>query len=307
MLWPGIKKLGKELELKRTDSEVVGKIKNCYAKMYDGQNKKILELLVPQLNDSDKEYIESKLAENKVKRHEWFEHGTRIIFDEYVVPYSTKKIKDIVIDFTDHFSAAYPGQMANCQRCGEAKDLEACHIGGVSLFICEACYESAEKEINEIALKQEYEPPNYLRGFLGALLYSIPGVLVTVILFIFLQKLAAISAVIYVFLGMMGYKKFKGKISRVGAVLIIASTLIMVAVGIVVSFSVLILQLIVKETGTMDMAGLLHILKIPEVQREIIQNIVTSYLVSGLYLVFQIIQMVKEWKPEKTLQKARYI
>jgi len=303
MLWPGIKKLGKELELKRTDSEVVGKIKNCYVKMYDGQNKKILELLVPQLNDSDKEYIESKLTANKVKRHEWFEYGVRIIFNEYVVPYPTKKIKDILIGFTDHFSAAYPGQMSRCQRCGEAKDLDACHIGGVSLFTCDACYEAAEKEIADIALEQEYAPSNYLRGFLGALLFSVPGVLVTVIFFVFLNRLAAISAVLYVLLGMMGYKKFKGKISRMGAIIIIASTLIMVAVGIVVSFAVLIL----KELGAFDIDALLYFLKVPEIQREIIQNIVTSYVVSGFYLVFQIIQMMKEWKPEKTLKRARYI
>jgi len=307
MLWPGIKKLGKELELKRTDSEVVGKVKNCYVKMYDGQNMKILELLVPELNDSDKEYIENKLIENKVKRHEWFECGVRIIFNEYFIPYSTKKIKDILIDFTDHFSAAYPGQMSKCQRCGETKELEACHVGGATRFICNDCYEAAEKEIADIALNQEYEPSNYLRGFLGALLFSIPGVLVTVVLFVFLNRLAAISAVLYVLLGMMGYKKFKGKISRVGVIIIAASTLIMVAVGIVVSASVIILQIIVKETGSIDMAGLLYILKNPEVQKEIIQNIVTSYAVSGLYLVFQIIQMMKEWKPVKTLKKAWYI
>jgi len=307
MLWPGMKKLGKELELKRTDSEVVGKVKNCYVKMYDGQNMKIMELLVPELSDTDKEYIESKLTENKVNRHEWLEHGVRIIFNEYVIPYSTKKIKDILTDFTDHFSEAYPGQMANCQRCGEAKDLEACHIGGATRFICGDCYESAEKEIGEIALEQEHEPSNYLMGFLGALLFSIPGVLVTVVLFVFLNRLAALSAVLYVLLGIMGYKKFKGKISQYGALIIIASTLIMVAVGIVASFSVMILQLIVKETGAIDIAGLLNILKIPEVQKEIIQNMVSSYIVSGLYLVFQVFQMMKEWKPETTLRKARYI
>jgi len=307
MLWPGMKKLGKELELKRTDSEIVGKVKNCYVKMYDGQNMKILELLVPELSDTDKEYIESKLTENKVNKYEWLEYGVRIIFNEYVIPYSTKKIKDILIDFTDHFSEAYPDHTPRCQKCEVSKDLEAYHIGGATRFICNDCYESAEKEIGEIALEQEHAPPNYLMGFLGALLFSIPGVLVTVVLFVFLNRLAAISAVLYVLLGIMGYKKFKGKISQYGVLIIIASTLIMVAVGIVVSYSVMILQLIIKETGSIDIAGLLYFLSIPEVQREIIQNLVTSYIVSGLYLVFQVFQMMKEWKPETTLKKARYI
>ncbi len=36
MLWPGIKKLGKKLHLKRTDSEAVGMVKNCFVRLYDG-------------------------------------------------------------------------------------------------------------------------------------------------------------------------------------------------------------------------------------------------------------------------------
>jgi hypothetical protein len=57
MLWPGIKKLGKELQLKRTNSEVIGMVNNCFVKMYDGNNIKVLELLVPELDNFDKENI----------------------------------------------------------------------------------------------------------------------------------------------------------------------------------------------------------------------------------------------------------
>jgi hypothetical protein len=45
MLWPGIKKPGKELQLKRTNSEVVGMVKNCFVKMYDGSNIKFSLIL----------------------------------------------------------------------------------------------------------------------------------------------------------------------------------------------------------------------------------------------------------------------
>ena len=57
MLWPGIKRLGKELNLKRTDSEVTGMIRNCLVKMYDGNQIKVLELFVPQMDSDDKNEI----------------------------------------------------------------------------------------------------------------------------------------------------------------------------------------------------------------------------------------------------------
>jgi hypothetical protein len=303
MLWPGIRKLGKELQLKRTDSEVVGMVQNCFVKMYDGNNMKILELFVPEINDSNKEYIINKLVESKVKKYEWLEYGLRIIFNEYVRPYPISKIRGILIDFTEYFSKEYPDRKPRCQKCGISKDVDAYCVDNTTLIICEDCYKSFENEINEVNLDNKYAPPNYLSGFVGSLLFSIPGILVTVLFFVFLDRLAAISSVLYVFLGIKGYKKFNGKVSRFGSFLIILSTIIMVGFGILVSYSIFIL----KELKTIDIELLISILKMPEIQQEIIKNIFISYVLSGLYLVIQFYQMVKEWRSEKSVKRAKEI
>jgi hypothetical protein len=303
MLWPGIKKLGKELQFKRINNEVVGMVKNCFIKLYDGQNMKVLELFAPEMNDSDKEYITEKLKINKVKKHEWPENGVRIIFNEYFISYSINKIKAILTDFADYFSLKYPNQKLHCQKCGVPKDLEACRVDNISMIVCNDCYESLENEISDKNLENRYVPTNYLSGFLGSLLFSIPGILVTVLFFVFLNMLAAISAVFYVFLGIKGYKKFNGKVSRFGVLIIILSTVIMVGLGIIISYSVFIF----KELKTIDFDMLFYILRMPEVQQEILQNMALSYVVSGLFLVTQIIQLMKEWKAEKVVQKAEDI
>jgi len=160
-----------------------------------------------------------------------------------------------------------------------------------------------EEEINNKNLENGYAPANYLAGFLGSLLFSIPGILVTVLLFVFLNMLAAVSSVLYVVLGIKGYKKFNGKVSRFGVLIIILATIIMVGLGIVVSYSIYIL----KELKTMDIDTLFYILKMPEVQRELLKNIAVSYVISGFYLVFQVIQLMKEWKTEKTLKSPEDI
>jgi hypothetical protein len=54
----------------------------------------------------------------------------------------------------------------------------------------------------------------------------------TILFFVFFNKLAAVSTVLYIFLGIKGYKIFKGKISPFGAFIIIMVGLIMTGVGL---------------------------------------------------------------------------
>jgi hypothetical protein len=215
MLWPGIKKLGKELNLKRTDSEVVGFVKNCFVKMYDGRNMKILELYVPEMSDDDKNNIIKKLESRKIKKYEWIPNGVKIVFIEIFVPYSLKKIKELLDECINYFSNKYPTQKPQCQHCGQLNETYIYCINNVSLIICKDCHNQLEKTTQNENLEQQNVKGNYLLGFTGAILFAIPGILLTVLFFVFLESLAAFSAIVYIYLGTIGYKKFKGKISPV--------------------------------------------------------------------------------------------
>jgi hypothetical protein len=315
MLWPGVKKLGKELNLKRTDSEALGFIKNCFVKIYDGYNIKVMELYVPEMGDDDKDNIIKKLETRKIKKYEWVPNGVKITFIEMIIPYSIKKIKELLDEFVNYFSNKYPAQKPQCQHCGQQNVTDIYCINNVSLLICNDCYRQTEKTTQNENLEQQNIKGNYLLGFIGAILFAIPGILLTVLLFVFLNSMAAVSAIVYVILGTIGYKKFKGKISPVGAFIIIITGLIMVAVGVTISYSVAILWEISKELEIINFDVLINFLKIifknifemPEVRKELITNIVTSYIVSGLYFVFQLNQMVKEWKNKKSIHKPREI
>jgi len=303
MLWPGIKKLGKELNLKRTDSEVVGIIRNCFVKMYDGNQIKVLELFVPEIDDNDKNFILKNLETNKIKRYEWLPKGVKIIFTEIFLPYSIKKIKSLLDGLVKYFSNKYPDQRPQCQHCGQQNETEICCINNVSLLVCNDCREQIERNMQNEITEQQKVKDNYLLGFLGAILFSILGILLTILFFVFFNRLAAISAVIYIILGIKGYKVFKGKISPVGAVIIVIAGLIMVAVGVIVSYSVFLL----KEMKVIDIDLLIFVLKMPEIQKELISNIVISYIVSSFYFVLQLNQMLREWKKQKSLLRPREI
>jgi hypothetical protein len=303
MLWPGIKKLGKELGLKRTNSEAVGMVKNCFIRMFDGNNMKVLEIFSPQIDHMDKIHIEDILKQNKVKKHDWLINGVRIIFHEYIRPYSTVKIKNLLNVLVEYFSQKYPDNIPQCHNCGIQKEADIYFVGNESKYIFVDCLKKLEKDINKEYWEYEQQPANYLSGFIGALLFAIPGVIVTILFFVFLNSVAAASALVYIALGIKGYKIFKGKVTPLGAFIVIIIGLIMIGVGTIIAYSVFIF----KEIKTVDMDMLIQILKMPEVEKELNTNIIRSYVISSFFIVFQLFQMMKEWRFLKKIQKARKI
>ncbi|MCL2720574.1 MAG: hypothetical protein FWD47_04470 [Treponema sp.] len=307
MLWPGIKKLGKELNFERTDSEAAGMLKNCFVKLYDGQNIKVLEIYVPNIDADDKNVNIKIIESNNIKKYEWLANGIKIIFQELIRPYPIKNIKKILEEITGYFSNKYTFQAIQCQYCGQQDGTEMFGINNVSMLTCNDCYRQIEKNIQNENMDIKNTQGNYFLGFIGAILFSIPGILAAIIFFVFLNRLAAFSALIYILLGMIGYKKFKGKISLGGAAVVIGAGLLMVGVGTVIAYSANILFLLYKELGEINFEAMFYILEIPEVQGEIRTNLLLSYVISCLFFVFQINSMLKDWKNQKIIKKLREI
>jgi hypothetical protein len=59
MLWPGMKKLGRELYLKRTNSEIVGMMKICFVNIHHDEGIGVLEIHSPKIDYVDRENIAS--------------------------------------------------------------------------------------------------------------------------------------------------------------------------------------------------------------------------------------------------------
>jgi len=303
MLWPGIRKLGKELGFKRTNSEIVGKLKNCFIKIFDGNNMKVLEIFKSEMDEQDKEYIINILKQKKVKKYEWITNGVRIIFSEYIRPYSIVKIKEILFILIDYLEQKYYDIIPICHRCSIEKEADVYFIGNISKYLCYDCFKTYEKELNNEYCQYKQLPTNYFSGFIGALLFSFIGIMVTVLLFVFFQRLAAICGLLYIILGIKGYKVFKGKMTPIGALIIISVGLIMISVGTFFAYSVMILM----ELKTTDINILKTILNIPEVKNELKLNIILSYVISGFFIILQLFTMLKDWKFQKNILKARDI
>jgi hypothetical protein len=299
MVWLGIKRIGKKLGFRKTDTEALGFVGNIFAKIADRMGMKTLEIIFPSFDDNDKEFVLKFFAENKIKEYDWKQDGVLIIFRENFLPYSVKKIHNIIISISNYFGNKYPLEH-KCQNCGQLNEGDIYFIKDDSKYLCNSCLDDITNKLHEEKIKDDQLPSNYLMGFLGSIIFPIPGILLTIILFVFLNKIAAMSALLYITLAKLGYTKFKGKLTQFGSIIISCSGILMTAIGIVVSYIVC----IVFQIKTFD--GIFDILKIPEVQNELAFNIKFALFLSLIVIIINLFQMKKEWSFPK-IKRAKEI
>jgi hypothetical protein len=220
MVWLGIKKLGKQLNLQKSTSEALGIVKNSFVKIADRMGMKTLEIIFPENNEEDMENIIKILKNNKIKEYNFMENGISIIYRESFVPYSIKKIRILVDFITDYFYKKYPNIIHKCHKCHTTTEANIYYSNNGSIYLCDNCLKEIENKIYEEKLNYTMIPSNYIFGFIGALFFSIPGIIITTLFFIFLKGITACSGLSYVVLGKIGYQKFKGKMTPIGAIII---------------------------------------------------------------------------------------
>jgi hypothetical protein len=300
MVWLGIKKLGRALRFKRTDAEALGFVENTFVKIADRMGMKTLEMIFPEFDEADRERVEAVFKEYKVKEHSWGVKAVTVTFRENFAPYSVKKIQEIINAVAGYIKEKYPREEPKCQHCGNSANGEVYYTKNESLYLCENCRDEWENKLREEKDAFDRLPEHYFPGLAGALLFAIPGIIVTVLFFVFLQSIAAVSTVLYIFLAKKGYVKFKGKPNQFGALIISFAGVLMTVAGIAVSF----VALIVKETKSFE--RIFEILKIPEVQQEISRNVVSALILSSVFLAINWFTMKKEWSFSE-LKKAEEI
>lgn len=300
MLFPGVKKLGKFFGLVRSNSVAMGNIDNSYIRLYDGNNQKVLEFFFPKLEIHDKNEINELLKNNNVKKYEWSGDTVIITFPEYFKPYPVKNIRNIITQLSNYSSIHYPNGKVACQKCNLSTEANSYSLGNVSLYLCSDCFKNLEFELANKKSDYEAIPKNYFFGTIGALLFSIPGIIVTALIFVFLNRIAALSAVIYVLLATKGYLFFKGKTDKIGALILTLTGLVVSYFGIIISYGIMILY------KTKSIPYTFELLQNNDIQKEMRTNLYIGLFVCSLYLLFNLITLLSEWK-FPVLKKAKEI
>ena len=136
-------------------------------------------------------------------------------FTEYVIPYKVAHIQEVIDSVVTHFTEKYPNKDVPCYHCENSGDVQIVSFASVASPLCGACRSALQTEIEETNNAFAIQETNYAAGTVGAVLFSLPCMLLT-LLFFFLGKIAAISGMLHYYAAIKGYNRFKGKFDKIG-------------------------------------------------------------------------------------------
>lgn len=306
MIFPGLKKLGKELGFKNNNTYLYGFVKNTYVMFADGSNKKTVWFRFPEKpDDADKQKILSWQKKGYAKIINFLDDNSvdaEIIFTEYFIPYKVSKIKEVIEDIANYISEKYPNSKVICvgDNCNST-EVNIYEIEEVPMLMCSSCANRLQNEIENTYADENLLPNNYLIGFLFSAIFSIPGILLNFFFFL-LGRISAVTGLFYYFLAQKGYLWAKGKLNKFGVMIISVTSLIFTALGTYVSYIGYLLKelLTYPETKGVSISNLLNfifeLIKEPEVKRELLGNIYLSLFICGICIVINTISSLKATK-----------
>ncbi|MBR5696418.1 MAG: hypothetical protein IKX43_09375 [Paludibacteraceae bacterium] len=291
------KELWNELGFKSAGSFVYGFLKNSYVLFAQANGAKMLWFRFPvELDENDKQNIQSWEKKDYAKKVEFTGDGTmdvEMTFRETILPTKEDIIKEVIMGVTGYIADKYPEARINCSGtdCSCDNNLEVYEVNGLPIPMCAECAKKLGENIDEAYEEMERQPGNYLRGFLGASLFSIPGILVTFLLFM-LGKIAALSGIVYYFLAQKGYIWFKGKFDKLGVAIVSLTSLLFVVIGTYLSYIASIVVELCKGDSSSEGLSVSEAtkfafvyVKAPEVEEELLSNIYMSLFICGIIIV----------------------
>lgn len=304
MVFPGLKKLGKEFGFKNNGTYFYGFINDTYVIFADGANQKNVSFRFPiRIDEDDKNKILSWKKKGYAKSIDFFDNqafNVNIVFAEYFLPFKISKIKEVIEDITSYIKQKYPNEKIKCSgdNCSETEELNIIDIEGIPFPMCSSCVKRLEQSIENEYEEFKLQENNYFQGSVAAAVFSIPGILVTFVLFL-LGRIAGASGLIYFYLAQKGYVWAKGKMNKIGVLIISLISLAYTAVGVYLSYIAVIVKEALKLPEVKDYP-LFEIVKLsfeavkePEVKNELLTNIYLSLFLCGICILINMFQLLK--------------
>ncbi len=117
----------------------------------------------------------------------------------------------------------------------EKPETKCCNVDGYMITMDIGCVDKINTIIAEDNKAYEQAPNNYLKGFLGALVGSVVGGIMAVILY-FIGFISALSAVVAVVLGAFLYQKFGGKKNKMMIVIVSVTSLVVMLLSVLIVY-----------------------------------------------------------------------
>jgi len=259
MIFPKAKKIAKELDWHKTQDGVFGLYKGHFfnvadASLLSNPQFKFVTATIDNLTEEQKLQIKTELDTNKKNlKFTNFEISDNSIFFQFAENLTFTKLKTVysLLDFlVDLFKKLQLPEQNKCHNCGTKEKINSYNLNDNGIILCKTCFSQTENSFYEIERERISEEKNYLTGFLGTIVFSIPGIIAWVLIAVYLERLASAMAVVIAFIGLKGYDYFKGRHGKLTKYLIVLSNIIC----ILIANATTVIAMLVKEGLTINQA-----------------------------------------------------
>ncbi|MEA4985738.1 hypothetical protein SDC9_42833 [bioreactor metagenome] len=257
MIFPKAKKIAKELDWYKTKDGVFGLYKDYFFNVGDGSllsnpQYKYVSATTDTLTEEQKLQIKTELETNKkLLKFSNFEIGDNSVFVQFFENLTFTKLKTVytLFDFlVDLFKKVGISEQNKCHNCDSKDSVKYYELNDNGVLLCSPCFRQIENSYYEVERERISEEKNYLTGFLGSLVFSIPGIIVWVLIAVYLERLASAMAMVIAFLGLKGYDYFKGRHGKMTKYIIVFSNII----SILIANATTVIALLVNEGLTIN-------------------------------------------------------
>ena len=298
MLFPKAKRIGLEQDWYKTKDAVFGPYKGYMftvgdASLLSNPQAKNVIASTGNLTDEQKEIIRAELkAQKKALKFTSAEITDNSVFVQFVEVWKYTKVQTVynLLDFlVELFERLELPHTEKCNNCSTAGNLGYYDLSNAGVLLCRSCFHDTETELYDMEREQLLEEKNYLTGFVGSLLFSVPGIIAWVLVAVYLDTIASALAMGIAFLGLKGYIWFKGKMGNVTPYLIILSNILCIVVANYATAGFLL-----YDEG-LDFSTIMNVLQAnEEIQSLIFSNTMISFVLAFFIWIWLLSQLKKE-------------
>lgn len=216
MIYNKLQKFGREKDWYRTKSAIFGNYEGYLFNISQGgimSNPQFKHITCQTEPMSDNQITELRqLLDNNKKsiKYDLSEVGLDFIsvtFYESFLPTKAAKLNETLDFFVKELSERHIKSPFSSES-----SLNHYNLSGTGVLLTQQEFIKQASEIEQAETLDKLNRHSYLNGFLGSLLYSLPIIILWILVAYYLERLGSGLGVIIALVGSLGYDKFKGKL-----------------------------------------------------------------------------------------------
>lgn len=284
MIFPKAKKIARDLGWYKTGHKVFGLYKGYFFNVSDASiihtpQYKYVSVTTGNLTEEQRQQIKTELTINKKRlKFTLFDIRENTIFFKFTENIMPTKISTVYVLFdfvVELLKKLDIPEQNKCHSCEKNQRINYYNLNHTGVLLCDDCFKQTDDKFNEIERERISKEKNYLTGFLGSVIFSIPAIIIWVLLAVYLGGISSGMAFVIALLGFLGYDYFNGFRGKLTRCIIFFTSIISIFAANVIT----VIALLVKQGLTINQA-ILEFQTNPAANEIFMQNIILSFILS---------------------------